>query len=313
MNHDTTVAFLGMGRMGFPMAANLVRAGFHVRVWNRTASRTAELAKRGAVPAAVPADATRGADIVITMLSDGAAVGDAMFRPLGGMDGSHKGQVWIQMSTVGTEWTRQLAEDADAFGVTFVDAPVSGSEGPAVTGDLVVLASGPEEVRDTLAPVFGALGKSAPWLGEAGAGTRAKLVLNNLLVNLVEATAESLRFAGDLGLDPGAVVELLTQTPLGAPYTVQKARTMLSGDFRPAFALKHAIKDASLAVDAAHRADARLALTEALLPAWRETASAGHADEDLSVVFGARTGTEDADPASEDADLAAEAPARAAA
>ena len=157
MNDETTIAFLGLGRMGAPMARNLVRAGFHVRVWNRTASRTAEFAKQclpdqaaptdlpRAVPAAVPADATRGADIVITMLSDGAAVGDAMFRPLGGLDAARPGQVWIQMSTVGVQWTRQLADDARAFGVTYVDAPVSGSEGPAVTGDLIILASGPEE------------------------------------------------------------------------------------------------------------------------------------------------------------------------
>lgn len=202
------------------MAANLVRAGFHLRVWNRTLSRTAELAELGAVPAATPADATRGADIVVTMLADGPAVG--------------------------VQWTRQLAKDAAAFNVTYVDAPVSGSEGPAKSGDLVILASGPADVRDTLAPVFAALGKLTSWLGEAGAGTRAKLVLNNLLVDLVEATAESLRFAASLDLDLNDMVELLQVTPLGAPYTVQKARTMLAGDFRPVFALKHAVKDAGL-------------------------------------------------------------------
>ncbi|MGH3168210.1 MAG: alpha/beta family hydrolase [Trebonia sp.] len=285
MNEKTTIAFLGTGRMGFPMAANLARAGFHLRVWNRTASRTDELARLGAVPAATPADAARGADIVITMLTDGATVANAMFRPLGGLDASHHGQVWVQMSTVGVEWTRDLEEDARSFGVTFVDAPVSGSEGPARAGDLVILASGPDGVRETLAPVFAALGKSAVWLGEAGAGSRAKLVLNNLLVNLVEATAETLRFAEGLDLDPAAIVDLIAQTPLGSPYTVQKARTMLAGDFRPAFALKHAVKDAVLAVDAAHGAATGLTLTEALLPAWRGAASSGHAEDDLSVVF----------------------------
>jgi 3-hydroxyisobutyrate dehydrogenase len=298
-NKKTTIAFLGLGRMGYPMAENLTRAGFRVRVWNRTASKTTGLAKIGAIPAAVPADATRGADIVITMMTDGAAVGGAMFRPMGGLDASHQGQIWIQMSTVGVLWTRQLAEDANAFGVTYVDAPVSGSEGPAKTGDLVILASGPqrdeqpagqsaEELRDTLAPVFDALGKSTVWLGEAGNGTRAKLVLNNLLVDLVETTAESLRFAEGLGLKPEAVVDLLTQTPLGSPYAIAKAKTMVAGDFSPAFALKHAIKDAYLAVDAAHHADTTLPLTEALLPAWQETARNGHADDDLSVVFVAK-------------------------
>lgn len=126
------------------------------------------------------------------------------------------------------------------------------------------------------------------WLGAAGAGTSAKLVLNNLLVNLVEATAESLRFAEGLDLDPAAIVDVLEQTPLGSPYTLQKARTMLAGDFRPAFSLRNALKDAVLAVDAAHGAATGLTLTEALLPAWQEVASSGHADDDLSVVFEAK-------------------------
>jgi 3-hydroxyisobutyrate dehydrogenase len=291
------IAFLGLGRMGRPMAMNLVRAGFHVRVWNRTLSKTSDFAAVGGVPAAAPADATRGADVVITMLTDGPAVRAAMSGagPEGGLAGARKGQIWVQMSTVGVEWTERLARDAAARRVSFVDAPVSGSEGPATSGDLVILASGasgasgPEGagVRDTLAPVFAALGRSTVWLGDAGAGTSAKLVLNNLLVDLVEVTAEALTFAKGLELDPAAVVELLGQTPLGSPFTVQKARAMVAGDFRPAFALKHAVKDARLAVDAARASDTRLALTEALLPSWRSAESSGHADDDLSVVYAA--------------------------
>jgi 3-hydroxyisobutyrate dehydrogenase len=192
MKDATTIAFLGLGQMGTPMAANLVRAGFRVRVWNPTACGVEELAKLGAVPAAVPADATRGADVMITMLEDGAAVDDAMFRPGGGLEDAKPGQVWVQMSTVGVDWTRHLADDAREFGVTYVDAPVSGDESLATAGELVILASGSEHVRRTLAPVFGALGRTA-WLGETGAGTRATLVLNHLKVDSMEAP-ESLWF-----------------------------------------------------------------------------------------------------------------------
>jgi|SRR5579875_761590 3-hydroxyisobutyrate dehydrogenase len=285
MTSEPTIAFLGLGRMGLPMAMNVVRAGFHVRVWNRTLSRTRVFAAAGGVPAATPADATRGADIVITMLSDGPAVRAAMDRPEGGLDGAAPGQIWVQMSTVGVRWTGVLSGLAAACGISYVDAPVSGSEGPARSGDLVILASGPAGVQDKLAPVFGALGRSTVWLGEAGAGSRAKLVLNALLVDLVEATAEALTFAKGLELDPADIVELLRATPLGTPYMVQKARAMLAGDFRPAFALKHAIKDAGLALDAARERDTELALTEALLPRWRRAASAGHADDDLAAVY----------------------------
>jgi len=278
------IAFLGTGRMGGPMAANLARGGFSVRVWNRTASRAEALAADGAVVAASPAGAVRGATIVITMLADGPATGQAASGP-DGLLAADPGTIWVQMATVGAGWTARLASMADARGIVFVDAPVSGSEGPARAGQLVILASGPHQVQDVLAPVFGVLGRATAWQGPAGQGTLAKLVLNNWLADLTEATAETLSFARRLNLDPAGIVDLLQSTPLGAPYAVQKARSMLAGDFSPAFALKHALKDAELAAQAAQASGATLTLTSALLPRWRDTAASGHADDDLSAVY----------------------------
>jgi 3-hydroxyisobutyrate dehydrogenase len=278
------VAFLGTGRMGAPMAANLARGGFHVRVWNRTAAHAEPLAAEGAVVAASPAVAARGATIVITMLADGAATEQAATGP-DGLLAAGSGMIWVQMGTVGVEWTTRLASLAAAHGAVFVDAPVSGSEGPARAGQLAILASGPDQVRDALAPVFGVLGRQTVWLGPAGNGTRAKLVLNNWLADLTELTAETLAFARRLGLDPADVVDLLQSNPLGAPYAVQKARNMLAGDFSPAFALKHALKDAELAAQAARASGASLTLTSALLPRWRDTAAGGHADDDVAAVY----------------------------
>jgi 3-hydroxyisobutyrate dehydrogenase len=278
------IAFLGTGRMGSPMAANLARGGFAVRAWNRTISRADALTADGAVVASSPAEAARGASIVITMLADGPATEQAATGP-DGLLAAGPGLIWVQMGTVGAEWTARLASIADARGVVFVDAPVSGSEGPAQAGQLVILASGPHQVRELLAPVFGVLGRATAWLGPAGNGTRAKLVLNNWLADLTEATAETLSFARRLDLDPAEIVDLLQSSPLGAPYAVQKARTMLAGDFSPAFALKHALKDAELAAQAAQATGATLTLTSALLPRWREAAANGHADDDLSAVY----------------------------
>jgi 3-hydroxyisobutyrate dehydrogenase len=278
------IAFLGTGRMGSPMAANLARGGFAVRAWNRTISRADALTADGAVVASSPAEAARGASIVITMLADGPATEQAATGP-DGLLAAGPGLIWVQMGTVGAEWTTRLASIADARGVVFVDAPVSGSEGPAQAGQLVILASGPHQVRELLAPVFGVLGPATAWLDPAGNGTRAKLVLNNWLADLTEATAETLSFARRLDLDPAEIVDLLQSTPLGAPYAVQKARSMLAGDFSPAFALKHALKDAELAAQAAQATGATLTLTSALLPRWREAAANGHADDDLSAVY----------------------------
>lgn len=278
------VAFLGTGRMGWPMAANLARAGFGVRVWNRTVGRAEALAAEGAVVAASAAEAVRGATVVITMLADGAATQQAATGPDGFLAADPE-VIWVQMGTVGVEWTGRLAQIAAARGVMFVDAPVSGSEGPARAGQLTILASGPDQARDILAPVFGVLGRATVWLGPAGHGTRAKLVLNNWLADLTETTAENLSFARQLGLDPAEIVELLQSTPLSAPYAVQKARVMLTGDFSPAFALKHAIKDAELAGQAAQASGATLTLTSALLPRWRDTAAGGHAEDDVAAVY----------------------------
>jgi 3-hydroxyisobutyrate dehydrogenase len=278
------IAFLGTGQMGGPMAANLARAGFTVRVWDRTASRAAALIKDGATVSASPAGAVKGAGILITMLADGPATEQAMRGPDGELEIS-PGLIWVQMATVGMEWTQRFVNTATRYQVSFFDAPVSGSRGPAQAGELTILASGPSWLREDIAPVFAALGRSTAWLGPAGNGTRAKLVLNNWLADLTEMTAETLAFARQVGLDPAAIVDLLDSTPLGSPYAVQKARTMLGGDFTPAFALKHALKDADLATQAARESGTELTLTDALLPRWRRAAASGHADEDLAVIY----------------------------
>src|SRR5690348_3151587 len=195
------IAFLGTGRMGAPMAANLARGGFDVRVWNRTASRAEALAADGAVVASSPAEAVRGATIAITMLADGPATEQAATGP-DGLLTADPGTIWVQMATVGADWTARLARLAGPRGVVFVDAPVSGSQGPAMARQVVILASGPDRIQDVLAQVFGALGRATAWLGPAGHGTRAKLVLNNWLTDLTEVTAETLSFARRLDLDP---------------------------------------------------------------------------------------------------------------
>jgi len=278
------IAFLGTGRMGSPMAANLARAGFEIRAWDRTASHAAALTKEGVTAATSPADAVQGAGILITMLPDGPAT-DQLWNAPDGLLAAAPGLIWIQMATVGMEWTERFANTATQYGITFVDAPVSGSQGPAEAGELTILASGPQWLRETVAPVFAALGRATAWLGPAGQGTRAKLVLNNWLTNLTEMTAETLSFSRDLGLDPARIVDLLDSTPLGSPYAVQKARIMLAGDFTPAFALKYALKDADLAVQAAQASGTELTLTSALLPRWQRAAASGHADDDLAAIY----------------------------
>jgi 3-hydroxyisobutyrate dehydrogenase len=283
-----TVAFLGVGQMGAPMATRLLGAGFALRAWNRSPQHTVALVDAGAVAASTPRDAASGAEFVITMLPDGATVESVMLGDQGALSCLTTGAYWLQMSTVGVDWADRLREIAREHDITFVDAPVSGSVGPATNGALVILASGPTESREPTTPVFEALGRIV-WLGEAGAGSAAKLVLNNWLADIVETTVEMIRFSEALGLDPHAIIDLLEGLPIGSPYGVAKARQMLGGDFAPSFALKHALKDVDLAIDTARARGVNLLLSDSFVESWHRAVDSGLGDRDVSAVFAANT------------------------
>jgi 3-hydroxyisobutyrate dehydrogenase len=280
-----TIAVLGTGSMGAPIARNLLTAGFPVVVWNRTRARAEPLAGEGAVIASSPAAAVEDADIVLTMLADGEVVEEAMDGPEGAMTALKRDAVWIQMATVGIAWTERLAGLAAQHGIVFVDAPVSGSVGPATDGTLVVLASGPTGLPTPIESIFGAIGKETLWAGAAGSGTRLKLVFNNWLVSQVEALAETVALAEAFGLDAGDFVETMGRGPLGSSYALAKGREMVTGELAPGFALRLAYKDAALALEAAAEFEVDLPLTEALAPRWRDAMEKGHADEDVAAVI----------------------------
>ena len=280
-----TVAVLGTGRMGAPMAHNLLRARFEVSVWNRTAARAQELVEAGAPLAASPADAAGSAEVVLTMLADGEAVTHAMTGPDGALSALRPGSVWIQMATVGVDWTDRLASRAREHGVEFVDAPVSGSDGPARDAQLMVLASGSDSVRERVQPVFDAIGRRTLWLGPAGSGSRLKLVLNNWLAAEIEGMAETIALTQALGLDPQLFLEAIDGEPLGSPYAVAKGRAMIAGEYAPGFAMRLGLKDVDLALDAAREANLELPITASVAQRFEQAVADGHADDDVASVF----------------------------
>jgi 3-hydroxyisobutyrate dehydrogenase len=287
----TTVAVLGTGTMGTPIARRLADAGFQLRVWNRTPARAHPLAGDGATVTDSPAEAAQGADVVLTMLSDADATEATMRGSAGALGAMAAGAVWLQMGTIGPRATDGFVELAEQHAVELVDAPVSGSDAVARAGELIVLASGPDRVRERVQSLLDAVGRRTLWLGPAGAGSRLKLVLNNWLACLVEATAETLTFAGSLDLDPRIFLEAIEGGPLAAPYVVTKSKAMLEHDYTPGFPLHLALKDVGLALAAAGEAGIDLPLTEALAPQWRRVADAGYADFDLSAVIIGRPST----------------------
>ncbi|MFD6157390.1 NAD(P)-dependent oxidoreductase [Nocardia sp. NPDC060256] len=282
MSAAHSVAVLGTGTMGAPIARNLLRAGYEVRVWNRNPAKAAALVADGARHAANPAAAVTGAHAVITMLTDGPAVEVVL---TGALSAVAPEAIWIQMSTVGLDACARLADLARRHAITFVDAPVSGSSGPAEAGELIILAAGAGKVRSRVEPIFDVLGHRTIWLDHTGAGSALKLALNNWLGILVEGMAETLTLSAAFGLDPKRFLEAVAAGPMASNYAMAKGAVMLDADFTPGFPLHLAVKDAELAAHAAQQHGIALALTGALLPRWHEAIAAGHGDDDVASVI----------------------------
>ncbi|MGN6635456.1 MAG: NAD(P)-dependent oxidoreductase [Oryzihumus sp.] len=282
MTHQPTVALLGTGTMGAGMARNIAAAGIPLRVWNRSRDKAEALAGTGAQVAGSVAEAVTGADLVVTMLFDADSVATTMEQA---RDALGPDAVWVQQTTVGVAGHDRLAALAADLGVTLVDAPVLGTRKPAEDGALVVLASGPEEVRPGVEPLFDAIGWRRLWVGPAGAGSRLKLAANAWVLTVVEGIAESLTLARALGLDPALFLEAVSGGAMDAPYVQLKGSAMLDGDFAPAFGLDGAAKDAGLVVEAARGAGVDLAVLEAVREHIDRAVDAGHGDKDLAATF----------------------------
>jgi 3-hydroxyisobutyrate dehydrogenase len=281
------VAILGTGTMGAPMARNIAKAGHELVAYNRTRERAEPLARDGIEVANDAAEAVRGADVVVTIVSDGDAVASLVEPALDAMGDA----VWAQMSTVGVDGLERLTAMADGAGVAFVDAPVSGTKQPAEQGALVVLASGPPAARERCAPVFDAVGAKTVELGdEPGAATRMKLVLNAWLVALIEGLAESIQLAEGLGVDPAAFLEIIDGGPLGPPYAKLKGTMMIERSYEPSFALRWALKDAALVEEAARAAGLDLPLARTIAARMQAAVDAGHGDDDMAATVEAGRG-----------------------
>jgi 3-hydroxyisobutyrate dehydrogenase len=274
------VTVLGTGIMGSAMARGLAGAGIDTTVWDRTAAATGPLAGAGVRVAGSAAEAVAGASVVVTMLPDGDAVSAVMFD--GTADALAEDAAWAQMGTIGVAATQLLADRMTRVrpDVLFVDAPVSGSKGPAEKGQLLILASGPPAAVAVVAPVFDVIGRKTVWLGEAGAGSRMKLAVNAYMSVLIEGVAEALELVDRLGIDAGKLDEVIEGGPLDAPIADAKLHKMQRGDYAPEFPLQWALKDVDLAIEAAG-GDAP-PLLAALSRQWRAAVQAGHGREDVS-------------------------------
>jgi 3-hydroxyisobutyrate dehydrogenase len=281
-NTQEPVAILGIGTMGHGMATAALRAGISTMVWNRNQEATQDLAKLGAEVSPTAADAARSAAIVITMVTDADAV-ISIARDEGVLAALAPGAILVQMSTIGVAGIERVAAmvATERPDVILLDAPVSGSKDPAERGQLTIFASGPDEARPRVTPLFDALGQRTIWAGNAGSGTRLKLVANTWLAFAAEAVAASVALAHGLGLETDNVVDALEGNPLVSPWQEAKLHRIAKDDFSAQFALALALKDVRLAEQAA---DGRLGALACLAEEWQQAVDLGVGHQDVTVV-----------------------------
>lgn len=277
----TAVAVIGLGTMGSAVARRLLAAGMSVVGWDRNPQAAINLAALGATAAKEPNDAVAGACVVLTWLPTAEAVNEVMIGR-GVVDALAARAVWAQMGTIGPEATQSIDAEVRArrSDVSFVDAPVSGSRLPAESGQLLVLASGPDAAKPILSSVFSAIGRRTLWLGTAGMGSRVKLVLNTWLAFEVEAAAEAAAVAAHLGVAPEALTEAADANPLASPLAMAKLAKFQAGDLSPDFALEWALKDLDLmeaSVGAEHAP-----IAHAIAERWRVLVDQGLGAYDVS-------------------------------
>jgi 3-hydroxyisobutyrate dehydrogenase len=213
-----------------------------------------------------------------------------MHGPEGGLAGATSGCIWLQTSTVGVAACRRLAELAARSHLRFVDAPVSGSKEQAERGELMVLAAGAPELEARLKPVLEAIARRTVWLGEVGAGTRAKLAMNAWVTGLVAVLAETITLSDGLDLDPHLFLDLLKGGPSDSPYAQLKGKAMIEGQLAPSFSLRLAHKDLRLILEAGHDAGASLPVLTAIEQKFDRAERQGRGDEDLASVIAADRG-----------------------
>lgn len=263
------------------MAANLVKAGNEVAVWNRTSGKTVE----GARVAESPADAANGAEVIWMCVSDTRAVEAVLFGPQGVESSIASGAVVVDSSTISPSAEKQFAERLRAKGVDYVDAPVTGSKVAAESGNLIFMAGGDEATLGKLNPLFKAMGKQVFRMGETSKGQAAKLVMNLQIALIFQGFAEALTLATKLGVNVDTLLPLIQASMVKSGVVEYKAPFILKRDFTPNFPLRLMLKDIHLALDAAKEARVKLPALETVEEVYEMAAEDGHQDLDYAATL----------------------------
>jgi 3-hydroxyisobutyrate dehydrogenase len=285
--HMQRVAILGLGIMGGGMAANWLAKGFAVSVWNRTRAKAEPLAAKGATIAATPREAATGADFIFAMVADDDASRSVWLGADGALAGAKKGAIGVESSTLTPDWIRELAGQAQAKGVGFLDAPVGGSRPAAASGNLRFFVGGDPQTYEAARPALAAVGSKMDLLGPVGAGATWKLINNQLAAGQIAALAEALAVAKKAGFKNEQISELILGGAPASPIVKLKLPRMLAQDFEPTdFALNLMLKDARYATALAEALGAPAGMIASAAKAFARADAKGLGDKDIAAVIG---------------------------
>ena len=282
---ESKIGFMGLGIMGAPMAARILKADYPLMVYNRTAAKAEPLAQLGAGIASSPRALAKKAEIIIAMVTGPEALYELLWGEEGAAAAFSPGQVFINMSSVSPSFTRELGKQLAPTGISFIDAPVSGTKKPAEEGTLVILAAGKEEKVKELEPLFLTMGKKVIFCGRAGQGSMMKMFSNLLLGLMMAGFTEALNFGRLGGLELEALLETVFSGAMNAPMFQIKAANFRDRNHPPSFPLKHLTKDAKLILDTAYELGAPVPGGQVLLHLCRVGVAQGWGDEDISAII----------------------------
>jgi len=278
------IGLIGLGLMGRPMAANLLKAGYALTVWNRTRARAEEVAMLGAKVAATAREAAAASDVLLTVVSDPPALEAVLWGTDGALAGLRKGSVLVDSSTVAPELARRVAAACAERGAEFLDAPVTGGTWGAEKGELVFMVGGNREVLERVEPVLAAMGKRFLHMGAHGAGQTVKLAMNLILALEVQALAEALELVTGAGVEAARLIEVLQSSMARAAVLDVKAPMILERNFAPSFPLRLMHKDLGLAMELARQAGVKLPAGVAAIETYGAVRAASKEDVDYAAV-----------------------------
>ncbi len=281
---------MGLGIMGSPMAANIFRAGYPLMVYNRTPDKAEKFADLGAGVASTPRALAHAAQVLIAMVTGPEALNELLWGKDGAGPELGANKVFINMSSVSPGYTRELAEKLALSGVTFIDAPVSGTKKPAEEGTLLILAGGLEEQVKAVEPLLLTMGKKVIYCGPVGQGSMMKMTINLLLGIMMAGLAEALNFGRRGGLPLDTMLDTVFSGPLNCGLFQMKAGMLKENDFPPNFPLKHMTKDLKFVVDTAYETGAPAPLGHLLLHLYRLSVSHNLGDQDFAAIAKALEG-----------------------